>query len=104
MKELLSTEQREEYLHIRQGWREDLERTDCFARVGPHLTPIQKRLLDFIRAYVKEHEMAPNYTEMGKALGGYSKTGVYRILRCLAKERFIRITPYRPRGIEVLLW
>ncbi len=105
MKELLSTEQREEYLHIRQSWREDLAATDCFARApSKHmgLTPRQKQALDFIKAFIDEHEYSPTYEEIGAGLGIQSKGAVHGLIQRLERSGRVTITPATVRSIAVV--
>ena len=67
------------------------------------MTKRQKELLDFIRKYVKKHEMSPTYREMVKALSSKSVSNIGRMLDALAEEgKITRRVPAKPRSIKVL--
>ena len=67
------------------------------------MTKRQKELLDFIRRYVKNHEMSPTYREMVKALNTKSVSNIGRMLDALAEEgKITRRVPAKPRSIKVL--
>ena len=67
------------------------------------MTKRQKELLDFIRRYVKNHEMSPTYREMVKALNSKSVSNIGRMLDSLAEEgKITRRVPAKPRSIKVL--
>jgi len=67
------------------------------------MTKRQKELLDFIRKYVKKHEMSPTYREMVKALNSKSVSNIGRMLDALAEEgKITRRIPAKPRSIKVL--
>lgn len=67
------------------------------------MTKRQKELLDFIRRYVKNHEMSPTYREMVKALNSKSVSNIGRMLDALAEEgKITRRVPAKPRSIKVL--
>ena len=67
------------------------------------MTKRQKELLDFIRKYVKIHEMSPTYREMVKALNSKSVSNIGRMLDALAEEgKITRRVPAKPRSIKVM--
>ena len=67
------------------------------------MTKRQKELLDFIRKYVKKHEMSPTYREMVKALNSKSVSNIGRMLDALAEEgKITRRIPAKPRSIKIL--
>ena len=67
------------------------------------MTKRQKELLDFIRKYVKIHEMSPTYREMVKALSSKSVSNIGRMLDALAEEgKITRRVPAKPRSIKIL--
>src|SRR6201999_1462929 len=65
------------------------------------LTRKQRETLLFIAEYSGREGVAPNYDEIARALCLKSKSGINRLLNGLADRGFIRITPYRARGIEL---
>lgn len=67
------------------------------------MTPHQKQLLDFIRAYQAEHGgVSPSFDEMRGAIGGNSKSRVFDMLNRLESEGRIRRLRNRARAIEVV--
>lgn len=65
------------------------------------LTRQQRRAMDFIFAYVKQHDYAPSYQEIMEAMGLKSKSGVHRIVHALAERGAVEIMPDRARSIVV---
>lgn len=66
------------------------------------LTPRQKELLDYIRAYIDELGYSPSFDEMKAAVGLKSKSGIHRLLAALEERGFIRKLPHRARAIELV--
>jgi len=64
------------------------------------LTPRQRQIYEFVRAYVQEHGYAPTYEEIGSACG-ICKVTVLDHLRRLERKGLIQRRPYAPRAIEV---
>ncbi len=54
------------------------------------MTPQQKRLLDFVRAYHAEYGRGPTHRELCDALGTRSRGNVNKQLRALADYGFLR--------------
>ncbi|MHC4504203.1 MAG: transcriptional repressor LexA [Planctomycetota bacterium] len=65
------------------------------------LTPKQKRVLDEIRAHVKETGFSPTYEELANRCG-VSKSTVRQYLRALKEKGAIRRQHYGHRSIEVI--
>lgn len=66
------------------------------------MTRQQKHALDFIRAFLAEHEFSPTYAEVAAALGLMSKGGVWRLLHALELQGFIAIVPHVARSITLI--
>lgn len=67
------------------------------------MTPRQKQLLDFIKAYTAENDgVSPTFGEMKDAAGLASKSGVHRMVAALEAQRRIRRRAGRARTIEVV--
>jgi repressor LexA len=66
------------------------------------LTDMQLRTLRFIEARVGTTGVAPSYSELAKALGVSSKSGVNRLVCALEERGYIRRIPHRARAIEVV--
>lgn len=64
------------------------------------MTHRQKQLLDFIKAYIREHGFSPNFKEMSQSIG-ISQSNIYRILNALEYQGKIKRLRYRARTIEV---
>jgi repressor LexA len=66
------------------------------------LTERQKRVLDFIRGFIRDYSVPPTVREIGSALG-FGSTGTTRdYLRALEKKGFLRLKKGMARGIELL--
>lgn len=78
------------------------------------MTPQMKAALDFIRAYMEEHDgISPSYEEIGLWLGFASRGGVHRLLTLmkqrglidfLPRARSIRLINEPPRASQIAAW
>lgn len=67
------------------------------------LTPRQKSLLDFLRAYIEENGYSPSYDEMKAGIGLASKSGINRLMVALHERGHIEMPQNRRyRGISIL--
>jgi len=66
------------------------------------MTPHQKRCLDFIIAFWKEHGFSPSYTEIQDFLGAKSKASVASLVYNLERRGFINRIPHSSRSITVV--
>ena len=68
------------------------------------LTAAQRKLLIFIRDYIKSHKIAPSFSEMASGIGlsPNSKSGIHRLLHRLADRGYIYAPPRKARALEVL--
>ena len=66
------------------------------------LSPKQNKVLDFIKSYMKDKPVAPNYTEIMAATGFKSKNSVHRILKDLEEKKWIARLPGKSRSIKIL--
>ena len=66
------------------------------------LTAEQKRVLDFIVLYIKEHSMPPTIRDISTAFGYKSINSARQHLRLIEQKGHIRCTPGIARGIEVV--
>ena len=66
------------------------------------LTPKQRRLLDFLVRWIRDHGYSPTYGEIAARLGYRSLSTVSEHLRGLAARGVIRMEHGKPRSIEVL--
>lgn len=63
------------------------------------MTRRQSQLLAFIQSH---DQYAPSYSEMAKALGLKSKSGIHRIVLALEAQGKIKRMAYRARTVEVV--
>ena len=66
------------------------------------LSPKQNKVLDFIKSYMNDKPVAPNYTEIMAATGFKSKNSVHRILKDLEEKKWIARSSGKSRSIKVL--
>lgn len=66
------------------------------------LTPRQRQLLLFLKAYIDEHAYAPTLDDMAEQLGFASKSSPFRLLTCLERRGFIRRLSQQQRAIEII--
>lgn len=66
------------------------------------LTDAERRVLDAIRAQIKQRGYAPTVRELGAATGLSSSSSVVDTLRRLADKGAIRRDPNTPRAITIL--
>jgi repressor LexA len=65
------------------------------------LTARQRRILVFIRDWVREHGYPPSVREIGEAVGLVSPSSVAYQLKELEKKGYLRRDPNRPRAVDV---
>ena len=68
------------------------------------MTKKQKKLLDFIKNYIKKHGLSPSYTEMTEfmKISPKSKSTIHNYLVELEKLNFIKRIPGKWRGIRLV--
>ena len=67
-----------------------------------NLTDRQLEVLDFIRAYVREHGVAPSRPEIAAGIGIRNKSSVDGHLMALMRKGWIELQPGSPRNIRLL--
>lgn len=67
-----------------------------------HLTPKQKKMLDFIRSYAEENGFAPSQQEIAASFGFQSLGTVQNYLVRLEREGFLRRSWNAKRALEVV--
>lgn len=67
------------------------------------LTERQRRVLDAIRAWMRDHGYPPSVREIGDAVGLTSTSSVAYQLRVLERKGHLRRDPHRPRTVGVLV-
>lgn len=66
------------------------------------LTERQRKLLDFIRAYIAQHRIAPTFDDMRYAMRIRSKSVIHRLLVGMEERGAIRRIANLARAIEVV--
>jgi len=68
------------------------------------MTEKQKKLLDFIKNYIRTHGLSPSYSEMQKFMNisPKSKSTIHNYLVQLEKLNFIKRIPAKWRGIRLV--
>lgn len=59
-------------------------------------------VLDFIKAYIKIHGVAPSYAVIARGLGMKSKSNIHRIIHKLKDEGMVAVKPYQFNSIRVI--
>ncbi len=69
--------------------------------LADELTARQRRIIDFIRAWVEQHGYPPSVREIGEAVGLVSPSSVAYQLKELEKKGLLRRDRNRPRAVDV---
>jgi SOS-response transcriptional repressor LexA len=59
-------------------------------------------VLDFIKAYIRLHGVAPSYAVIAKGLGMKSKSNIHRIIHKLKDEGMVAVKPYQFNSIRII--
>src|SRR5207245_10772932 len=65
------------------------------------VTPRQRRILDFIKATVRDRGYPPTVREIGEAVGLNSSSSVHAQLANLERRGLLRRDPTKPRAMEL---
>jgi repressor LexA len=65
------------------------------------LTERQKRVMEFLKSYIREHGYPPTMREIGEHFG-FTWPAARGYLSSLEGKGFIRMNPFKSRGIEIL--
>jgi len=66
------------------------------------MTEKQKRVYDFIQAFIKTHGFAPSYMEIAKGLQLRSKSNIHRLVHNLKDKGLIKVNAHMVRSIKVI--
>jgi len=66
------------------------------------LQPKHQLVLDFIKAYIKLHGVAPSYSVIARGLGMKSKSNIHRIIHKLKEDGLLTIKPYQFNSIRLI--
>jgi SOS-response transcriptional repressor LexA len=67
------------------------------------VTPIttkQKKLLDFVRSYLAEHDLSPDLTEIGEHMG-CTRHSAWEMATALVHKGYLSRTKKAPRGLAL---
>lgn len=67
-----------------------------------NLTPRESQVLAFIIHYIGETDRAPYQDQIAHRVGVRSRRHIGRVLKQLESKGFVKLHPYRPKGIEVI--
>ena len=65
------------------------------------ITDQQRRVYDFIRAYINIHGVSPSYAEIAKGLSLTARGNIHRIVHKIYKAGMISIKSKRFRSIRI---
>lgn len=67
------------------------------------VTPKQKEVLNFVRAYIVGHDgVSPSFREIADAVRVHSKSGISRLVRGLEERGHLRTVPNRRRSLQLV--
>ncbi|MCA9388966.1 transcriptional repressor LexA [Candidatus Berkelbacteria bacterium] len=69
--------------------------------MGTTITPRQKTVLDFVRAYIEDHDYSPSYREIAQHLGLKSVATVAEHINSLQDKGLLNKDPLEARSIQV---
>lgn len=59
-------------------------------------------VLDFIKAYIRLHGVAPSYAVIARGLGLKSKSNIHRVVHILKDEGLLVVKPYKFNSIKLI--
>jgi SOS-response transcriptional repressors (RecA-mediated autopeptidases) len=65
------------------------------------MTKNAKKLLEFLRKYIEENKISPNYEEMKEHMGLKSKSSIFQYLEYLEELGHIKKDKLKSRSIEL---
>lgn len=71
---------------------------------APRMTKARKRVLDFVRGYIEQHNMPPSMREVGEAVGLLSTSTVFTHLQSLVKMGELEYAQGRNRSYRLPGW
>lgn len=66
------------------------------------MTPRRQLVLDFIKAYIRIHGIAPSYEVIAKGLKLKSKANIHRIVHRLRDDGYLEVKPHKFHSIRVV--
>ena len=65
------------------------------------MTEKDQLILDFIKAYIRLHGVAPSYSVIARGVNKQSKSNIHRVVHKLIDEGKIAMKPHKARSIRV---
>jgi SOS-response transcriptional repressor LexA len=66
------------------------------------MTERRQLVLDFIKAYIRIHGIAPSYEVIAKGLGMKSKANIHRIIHRLQADGYLVTKPHKFHSIKIV--
>ncbi len=66
------------------------------------MTEKDQLILDFIKAYVRLHGVAPSYAVIARGVHKQSKSNIHRVIHKLIAEGKLVMKPHKARSIRVI--
>ena len=73
-----------------------------FKHLRSKMTPRRQLVLDFIKAYIRIHGIAPSYEVIAKGLKMRSKANIHRIVHRLQDDGYVLIKPHKFHSIKLV--
>jgi repressor LexA len=73
-----------------------------FKHLRSKMTPRRQLVLDFIKAYIRIHGIAPSYEVIAKGLKMKSKANIHRIVHRLQDDGYVSIKPHKFHSIKLV--
>ncbi len=70
--------------------------------MAAHLSEIERKILEYMVSYLREHTYQPSIREIGERFGIKSTKTVSEHLQALADKGFLQRDPSRSRGVKIL--
>ena len=65
------------------------------------MTPRRQLVLDFIKAYIRIHGIAPSYEVIARGLNLKSKANIHRIVYRLKDDGYLDLKPHKFHSIKI---
>jgi SOS-response transcriptional repressor LexA len=66
------------------------------------MTPRRQLVLDFIKAYIRIHGIAPSYEVVARGLKMKSKANIHRIVHRLQADGYLSVKPHKFHSIKIV--
>ena len=66
------------------------------------LTPRQKQVYEFIKAYIKLKGCSPSYSAISQGLNLKSKAHIHRVIHRIRKKGYLVVRPHKASGVRLV--